>query len=398
MAQQSIYFDHAATTPVDPEVLTAMLPYFTQLYGNPSSIYGLGQESRKAVDRARQTIADVLHCRPAEVIFTSGGSESDNAAICGIALAMRTLGNHIITSSIEHHAVLHACEQMEQLGFEVTYLPVDRYGVVDPEDVARAVTDRTVLVSLMYANNEIGTIQPIAEVGKLITEINRSNGRSILFHTDAVQAPGYLDLDVRALGVDALSLSSHKFYGPKGCGVLYLKRGTPFSPRQVGGGQERNRRAGTENVSGMVGTAVALRLAEERRGRTISYVRELRDRLIEGIFQSVERLYLSGHPTQRLANNVNVSFEGVEGESILLALDFEKIWASSGSACTTGSLEPSHVLIATGMPPEIARGSLRLTLGPENTREEVERLLAVLPPIVGRLRGLPSIAASSVVR
>ena len=397
MAEPLIYFDHAATTAVRPEVLEAMLPYFGQTYGNPSSIYGLAQQSRKAVDQARQTVANILGSRPTEVVFTSGGTEADNAAICGIGLAMRTVGNHIITSSIEHHAVLHACEQLEQFGFEVTYLPVDRHGLVDPGDVERAITDRTVLVSLIYANNEIGTVEPIAEVGRLVKEVNRREGRSILFHTDAVQAPGYLDLDVRELGVDALSLSSHKFYGPKGCGVLFLRRGTPFTPRQVGGGQERNRRAGTENVPGIVGTAAALRLAHEQRATTNTHLLGLRDRLLKGIVGGIERVYLNGHPTRRLANNVNVSFEGVEGESILLALDFERICASSGSACSTGSLEPSHVLIATGMPPEIARGSLRLTLGPENTRGEVERVLAVLPTIVARLRGLPSIAATSVV-
>ncbi len=397
MAQPLIYFDHAATTPVRPEVLEAMLPYFSQIYGNPSSIYGLAQQSRKAVDQARQSVANVLGCRPTEVVFTSGGTESDNAAICGMGWAMRTVGNHIITSSVEHHAVLHACEQLEQFGFEVTYLPVDSHGLVDPDDVGRAITERTVLVSIMYANNEIGTVEPVAEVGRLVKEVNRRERRSILFHTDAVQAPGDLELDVRALDVDALSLSSHKFYGPKGCGVLYLKRGTPFAPRQVGGGHERNRRAGTENVPGIVGTAAALRLAHEQRATTRAYLSKLRDRLAKGILNGIERVYLNGHPTLRLANNVNVSFEGVEGESILLALDFERICASSGSACSTGSLEPSHVLIATGMPPEIARGSLRLTLGPENTMEEVERVLAVLPTIVARLRGLPTMAASSVV-
>lgn len=388
MPTKPVYLDHAATTPVRPEVLEAMLPYFSTVFGNPSSIYGPAQEARKAVDRARQTVADVLGCRPTEVIFTSGGTESDNAAIRGIALALRPVGNHVITSSIEHHAVLHACEQLERFGFEVTYLPVDSEGRVSVEDVERAITDRTVLVSIMYANNEIGTIEPIAEIGQLIREINRTQRRSIVFHTDAVQAAGFLDLNVNRLGVDALSLSSHKFYGPKGCGVLYLRRGTPFQAQNVGGGQERNKRAGTENVPGIVGTAVALRLAQEQRETASAHCRRLRDRLIAGILERIDRVYLNGHPTERLPNNVNVSFVGVEGESVLLGLDLAGVCASSGSACTTGSLEPSHVLVAIGRSPEVARGSLRLTLGPENTDEEVDYVLSVLPDLVARVRNL----------
>ncbi len=387
-----VYMDHAATTPVRPEVMEAMLPYFTHRFGNASSLYTLAQESRRAVDEARESVARVLGCRTSEVVFTSGGSESDNTALKGAALALRQTGNHIITTSIEHHAVIHTCQYLEDNGFRVTYLPVNRDGLVSAEDVLKAVTDETILVSVMLANNEIGTIQPVAEMARGVKETARRLNRTIVFHTDAVQAAGFLDIGVNALGVDMLSLSSHKFYGPKGVGVLYVRRGTPFTPQQFGGAQERQRRAGTENVPGIVGTAVALRLAEEEREASSESCLRLRDSLIQGIQERIERVHLNGHPTLRLPNNVNFSFEGVEGEPILLGLDFAGTAASSGSACTSGALEPSHVLLALGLPADLAQASLRLTLGKDNTQEEVEHVLRVLPDLVGRLRAMPSLS------
>lgn len=390
-----IYMDNAATTPVRPEVLEAMLPYFLESYGNPSSIYTLAQESRKAVDDARDKVAKILGCRSSEVIFTSGGTESDNTAVRGAAMALWPTGNHIITTAIEHHAVLHACHFMETLGFQVTYLPVDQYGVVSLEDLAGAITDRTVVVSMMLANNEIGTIQPVAEAAKLVKARAKQLGRTIVFHTDAVQAAGYLDLDVKTLGVDMLSLSSHKFHGPKGSGVLYVRRGTPFTPQQVGGGQERQRRAGTENVPGIVGTAVALELAAQEREWLFQHAQEMRDRLIQGVQERVERAYLNGHPTQRLPNNVNFCFEYVEGEPVLLGMDFAGVAASSGSACTSASLEPSHVLVAIGRTAELAQSSLRLTLGRDTAVEDVDYVLDVLPGIVNKFRAMPSLSKTS---
>jgi len=392
--EKQIYMDHAATTPVRREVLEAMLPYFTESFGNPSSIYTLAQEGRKAVDDARQVVARVLGVRMSEVVYTSGGTESDNAAIKGAAFALRNTGNHIITSSVEHHAVLHTCHQLEQFGFDISYLPVDRYGLVDPDDVGRAITDRTILTSVMLASNEIGTIEPVAEIAKVVKGEAGRRGRTIVMHTDAVQAAGFLDLNVRALGVDMLSLSSHKFGGPKGVGVLCVRRGTPFEPQQMGGGQERQRRSGTENVPGMVGMAEALRLADLEREGTSSHCRYLRDKIIAGVQEIVEGTHLNGHPTQRLANNVNISFESVEGEPILLGLDLAGICASSGSACSSASLEPSHVLVAIGVTADIAQGSLRLTLGANNTEEEVEYLLSVLPDLVSRLRAMPTLSVA----
>ena len=387
-----VYMDHAATTPVRPEVMEAMLPYFTHRFGNASSLYTLAQESRRAVDESRESVARVLGCRTSEVVFTSGGSESDNTALKGAALALKQTGNHIITTSIEHHAVLHTCQYLEDTGFRVTYLPVDRDGLVDTEDVLKAVTDETTLVSVMLANNEIGTIQPVADMARGVKEIAKKLGRTIVFHTDAVQAAGFMDIDVNALGVDMLSLSSHKFYGPKGVGVLYVRRSTPFTPQQFGGAQERQRRAGTENVPGIVGAAVALRLASEERESTSEHCLRLRDSLIQGIQERIERVHLNGHPTLRLPNNVNFSFDGVEGEPILLGLDFAGTAASSGSACTSGALEPSHVLLALGLPADLAQASLRLTLGKDNTQEDVEHVLRVLPELVGRLRAMPSLS------
>jgi cysteine desulfurase len=390
-----IYMDNAATTSVRPEVLEAMIPYFSESYGNPSSLYTLAQESLKAIDESRERVAKVLGCRSSEVIFTSGGSESDNTAIRGAAMALWPTGNHIITTAIEHHAVLHTCHYMETLGFQVTYLPVDQHGLVSLEDLERAITDHTVLVSIMLANNEIGTIQPVAEAAKLVKARARQMGRTIVFHTDAVQGAGYLDLNLRNLGVDMLSLSSHKFHGPKGSGVLAVRRGTPFTPQQVGGGQERQRRAGTENVPGIVGTAVALELAAQEQEWLFHHTFAMRERLIHGIQERVERAYLNGHPSQRLPNNANFCFEFVEGEPVLLGLDFAGVAASSGSACTSASLEPSHVLVAIGRTAELAQSSLRLTLGRDNTMEEVDYVLGILPDIVKKFRAMPSLSKAN---
>jgi cysteine desulfurase len=387
-----IYMDYAATTPVRPEVMEAMIPYFSEKFGNASSLYTLAQESRKALDEARESVAKVLGSRPSEVIFTSGGSESDNDALKGAALALRGSGNHIITTSIEHHAILHTCNFLEDFGFEITYLPVDRDGLVNPEAVIGAITDKTVLISVMLANNEIGTIQPVAEMTRMVKAVVKDRRQTIVFHTDAVQAAGYLDIDVNALGVDMLSLSAHKFYGPKGTGILYVRRGTPFMPQQLGGAQERQRRAGTENMPGIIGTSMALRLADEERVSSSEHSLGLRDKLIEGIQGRIERVRLNGHPSLRLPNNVNFSFEGVEGEPILLGLDFAGVAASSGSACTSGSLEPSHVLLALGLSADMAHGSLRLTLGRDNTEADVDHVLKVLPELVSRLRAMPSLS------
>jgi cysteine desulfurase len=390
----TIYLDHAGTTPMDPRVLEAMLPYFTQLYGNPASIHTVGQEARHALDEARDRVARVLNCRSREVVFTSGGTESDNAAIHGAATALLETGNHIITSSAEHHAVLHTCQYLEGLGYEVTYLPVDRYGMVQPEGVYNAITSRTTVVSVMYANNEIGTINPIPQIAQAVKQRAEELERTIVMHTDGVQAAGFLDLNVRTLGVDMLSLSGHKFHGPKGAGVLYVRRGTPFLPLILGGGQELERRSGTENVPGIVGLSVALEMADASREAVSRRCSALRDRIIHHIPQVIPGSHLNGHPTQRLSNNVNFSFEGVEGEPILLGLDMAGIAASSGSACSSGSLEPSHVLLALGQSAELARGSLRITLGKNNTEEEVACLLQVLVDLVHQLRQMPSLATT----
>lgn len=387
--RELIYLDHAATTSVRQEVLEAMLPYFSKSYGNPYSLYPLAAESHKAIEGAREQVAQVLSCRAAEVVFTSGGTESDNTAIKGVAQALRATGNHIVTSRIEHHAVLNVCDYLERNGFEVTYLPVDEHGLVDADDVARAVTDRTTLVSIMYANNEIGTIEPIAEISRAVRERAQRLEHPIIIHTDAVQVAGFLDLNVQDLDVDLLSLSAHKFYGPKGCGVLYIRRGTLFEAVQLGGGQEQERRSGTENVPGIVGTGVALQLATQERQSTSAHCARLRDRLIHGAFQRVEGVKLNGHPSYRLPNNVNFSFEAVEGEALVLGLASEGIATSTGSACSTGSLEPSHVLLALGLSRDLAWGSLRLTLGIDNIDDDVDHVLATLPRLVCALRGSP---------
>jgi cysteine desulfurase len=358
-----------------------MIPYFTTEYGNASSIYTLGRHAMQAIDSSREQVAEILHCRPTEIAFVGCGSESDNLAIKGMAFASQKKGNHIITSPIEHHAVLHTCQYLERFGFKTTYLPVDEYARINPDDVARAITDQTVLVSVMYANNEVGTIEPIAEIGRIC------RARKIPFHVDAVQAGGALPIDVAALNVDMLSLSAHKFYGPKGMGILYVRQGMRILPQLQGGSQERGRRAGTENVAGIVGTATALQLAQEELEQVTPRIQALRDRLIAGILQ-IPGSRLTGHPTERLPNNASFCFEGVEGESILLNLDLLGVAASTGSACTSGSVDPSHVLIAMGFPPEWSHGSLRLTLGKENTEEDVETIIAALPGIVEKLRHL----------
>ncbi len=377
-----VYMDHAATTYTKPEVLEEMLPYFNEVYGNPSSIHSFGREAKKALDFARERTAKALGAEPSEIYFTAGGSEADNWAIKGAALANQNKGNHIITSSIEHHAVLHTCQHLEKMGFEVTYLPVDQYGLIDPQQVRDAITDKTILITIMFANNEIGTIQPIKEIGAIARE------KGIYFHTDAVQAIGHVDIDVNDLNVDLLSLAAHKFYGPKGVGALYIRRGTKLHPHIHGGAQERNRRAGTENLPGIVGLGKAIELATENIKEESERLTRLRDRLIEGIMSKVDDAILNGHPTKRLPGNVNISFRYIEGEALLLSLDLKGIAASSGSACTSGSLDPSHVLLAIGLSHEIAHGSLRLTLGEVNTEEDVDYVLEVLPDIVDRLRAM----------
>lgn len=381
MPERTIYLDHAATTALDARVLDVMLPYFTTEYGNASSIYTLGRHAMQALDSAREQVADILGCRPTEISFMGCGSESDNLAIKGIAFASQKKGNHFITTPIEHHAVLHTCQYLERFSFKTTYLPVDSYGRVNPDDVGRAITDQTILVSVMYANNEVGTIEPVAEIGRIC------RARKIPFHIDAVQAGGALPLDVTALNADLLSLSAHKFYGPKGVGILYVRQGTRLLPQLQGGSQERGRRAGTENVAGIVGAATALRLAYEELPHVMPRIMTLRDRLIEGLL-TIPGSHLTGHPTERLPNNASFCFEGVEGESILLNLDLLGIAASTGSACTSGSVDPSHVLLALGLPVELAHGSLRLTLGKGNSDEDVDRILSVLPGIIEKLRGL----------
>jgi cysteine desulfurase len=391
-AKHLIYMDHSATTYVRPEVAEAMAPYHTEHFGNPSSVYSIARESRNAVDAARAQVAQALGAEPDEIYFTSGGSESDNWAIKGVAFANRKKGNHIITSKIEHHAVLHTCEYLEKEGFAVTYLPVDRYGLVDPAELERAITDRTILVSIMYANNEIGTIEPVAELGAVARK------HKIPFHTDAVQAVGNIPIDVKAQNIDLLSLSAHKFYGPKGVGALYIRKGTKIDNLIHGGGQERRRRAGTENIAGIVGLGKAIELATADIEGHNKKIRSLRDRLLGGILGGIPHVRLNGHPEKRLPNNINVSFEYIEGESMLLWLDEDGICASTGSACTSGSLEPSHVLLATGLPVEISHGSLRLTLGNVNTDADVDFVLKVLPDVVSRLREMSPLYKREGVR
>lgn len=381
LASGVVYLDHAATTPTRAEVVARMQPYFSEFFGNPSSIYGLGRKSQDAIDTTHETAARALNCRPTEIVFTGGGSEADNLAIKGIAYAQRRRGNHIITSAIEHHAVLHTCQRLEQEGYTVTYLPVDEHGMVSPADVEAAITDQTALVTIMYANNEVGTIQQIAEIGRIC------HAHRVPFHTDAVQAGGLLDIDVTQLQVDLLTLSAHKFYGPKGVGILYIRQGTRLQPQVLGGSQERNRRAGTENVPGIVGAAAALELARGEREAETARLLFLRDRLIAGML-ALPDVRLTGHPTQRMPNSASFTLAGVEGESLLLNLDLVDIAASSGSACTSGDIEPSHVLTAMGISAAQARGALRLTLGRTNTEEDIAYMLERIGEILPRLRAL----------
>lgn len=377
-----VYLDYAATAPCDPEVAKYMQPYFTDIFGNPSSIHQFGQEAKKGLENAREILANFLGAKPDEIIFTSGGTESNNFALKGIAFANQNKGNHIIVSAIEHHAVLEPAKFLEKLGFKVTVLKVDKFGMVSPEDVKKELTDKTILVSIMHANNEIGTIQPIKEISKIVKEKN------IYFHTDSVQTVGHIPVNVDDLGVDLLSLSAHKFYGPKGVGALYLRKGTKITPFMHGGDQERRRRASTENVSGIVGLGKAIDICKERMSKDSSREIQLRDKLIKGIPEKIDDVYLNGHPKMRLPNNVNFSIKYIEGESILLNLDLLGIAASTGSACTSSSLEPSHVLLAIGLPHEIAHGSLRLTLGRFTKDDEIDYVLENLPVVVKNLRNM----------
>ena len=381
MNTRNIYLDHSATTPVDPRVVEAMLPYFTEKFGNASSLHRWGQAALGALDESRRAVAEILNAPPKEIVFTSGGSESDNLALRGVAFALRSKGNHIITTPIEHHAILNTAAQLEkEFGFEITRVPVDRRGVVNPDDIARAITPRTVLISVMYANNEVGTIEPLAEIARI------AKARGVVFHTDAVQAGGYLELDVEKLGVDLMSLGAHKFHGPKGVGALYVRAGTPLLPMQTGGSHERNRRAGTENIPYIVGMATALRIAQGERESTNARLVARRERLIEGILERVAGAELTGDPKQRLPGHASFVIPGAIGDEMVLGLDLAGVAASTGSACTAGSVEPSHVLAAMGYAADVARGALRLTLGRANTDEEVEYAVDAVADVVKKLR------------
>ena len=375
-----VYMDNAATTALRRDVLDAMMPYLTDIYGNPSSLHYFGQEAHKAVENARHQVASALNAEDNEIVFTGCGTEADNMALKGIAEKYQSKGKHIITSSVEHHAILHTCEYLEKHGFEVTYLPVDEYGMVKAEQVRDAIRSDTILVSIMFANNEVGTIMPIKEIGAVCRE------KGVFFHTDAVQAVGHAAIDVKAMNIDLLSLSAHKLHGPKGVGALYIRKGIVVPPLLHGGAQERRKRAGTENVAGIVGLGKAIEIACSDIEGTAKRMCYLRDKLINGIEASIPEVKLNGHRTERLPGNVNFSIKYIEGESILLMLDINGIAASSGSACTSGSLDPSHVLLAMGMPHETAHGSLRLTLGDDTTEDDIDYVLEVLPEIVVRLR------------
>ena len=378
---KGIYLDNNATTRVDPRVWTKIIPYLDELFYNPSAQYTPSHQVKEAVEEARKEVAQLIGAKPSEIVFTSGGSESNNTAIKGVALALKEKGNHIITSAIEHHAVLEPCHFLQKhLGFDVTYLPVDRYGLVDPEEVKKAIRKETILITVMHANNEIGTIEPIEEIGKIGKEAG------VYFHTDAVQSVGKLEVDVNKLGVDLLSLSGHKFHGPKGTGALYIRKGTKLHPLIHGGGQEGRRRAGTENVPGIMALGEAARLARLEREERYLYTKKLRDTLEKGILENIPHVLVNGHPQLRLPNTLSVCFLGIEGESILMDLNFQGVWASSGSACSSGSLEPSHVLLAIGLSHEQAHGSVRFSVGKFNTQGEIEKVLEVLPSTIERLR------------
>ncbi len=379
---ERIYLDYAATTPADPEVIKAMQPYFFEKFGNPSSIHSFGREAKKAIEESRETVASFLGAKPEEIVFTSGGTESDNSAIKGVAFVRKIKGNHIITSAIEHHAVLEPCKVLEKMGFKVTYVKVDKYGSVNPEDIKKAITDKTILISVMHANNEIGVIEPVAEIGKIAKE------KGIYFHIDAVQTVGHIPVNVDELNVDLLSLSAHKFYGPKGVGALYIRKGARVERFLDGGDQEKGRRASTHNTPGIVGLGKAIELCRERMGDEARFQVGLRDKLIKEITKKIPEVYLNGHPNKRLPNNVNFSVKYIEGESMLLNLDMLGIAASTGSACTSTSLEPSHVLLAIGLSHEIAHGSLRFSLGRWSKEGDVDYLLEHLPKIAETLRAM----------
>jgi len=383
-----IYLDYAATTPTHPDVVKAMLPYFSDSFGNPSSIYGCGQEAREAIEGARASVAALIGARGEEIIFTSGGTESDNAALKGVAYANSNRGNHIITSSIEHHAILETSHFLQTQGFEVTYLPVDEHGMVDPDDVRRAITDKTVIVSIMHANNEVGTIQPIAEIAKITGEAG------VYLHTDAVQTVGHIPFNVDELGIDLLSMSAHKLYGPKGVGAFYIRKGTKLLSFLHGGEQEFGRRASTHNVPGIVGLGKAAQIAQQEMDEEAERVTRLRNRLISGILENIDHTRLNGHPQVRLPNNVNVSISYAEGEAMCLNLDREGICCSTGSACSSTATEPSHVLLALGLDPLQAHSSLRFSLGKWTTEEEIDRVLEVLPRVVAKLRAMSPLLKS----
>ncbi|MCE5313546.1 cysteine desulfurase NifS [bacterium] len=382
-----IYLDHAATTPVDPEVLDAMLPYLRDKFGSASTLYSLGREAREAVETAREQVAELINAQPEEVYFTGGGSECDNWAIFGVAAAKAGKGKHIITSAIEHHAVLEPFHALEKQGYSATILGVDENGFVSVDELASTINDQTILVSIMHANNEIGTIEPVEEIGRICRE------KGIHFHTDTVQTIGHIPVDVQAIGCDSLAISAHKLYGPKGVGAMYIRKGAKVERLIRGGSQENNRRAGTHNVPGIVGLGKACELAKKRMADEAEYTTNLRDALIEGIESNIKDVKLNGDRIKRIPNNVNFSFTGIEGESMILLMDMNGICVSSGSACTSGSLDPSHVLIALGLKHEQAHGSLRLTLGKDNTMEQIDKVLDVLPEIVDRLRRMSPIYA-----
>jgi cysteine desulfurase len=382
MKNKRVYMDYAATTPCDPQVLKAMEPYFFEKFGNASSIHGFGQEARAGVEAARQSLADAIGARPQEIVFTSGGTEADNFAIKGVAAALREKGSHIITSSVEHHAVSEPCAYLKKQGFEVTFVPVDRYGMVDPEAVRAALTDKTILVSVMHANNEIGTIQPIAQIGALC------RSRGVYMHTDAVQTVGHIPVNVDELNVDLLSLSAHKFYGPKGVGALYIRKGTRIEKILHGGEQEQGKRPSTYNTAGIVGLGAAIDLCRKNMDKEAQVQTRQRDRIIAQLQEKIPHVTLNGHPVQRLPNNANLSFNYIEGESILLNLDMLGIAASTGSACTSASLEPSHVLLAIGLSHEVAHGTLRFSIGRWTTDEDVDFLLEQTPAIIANLRAM----------
>ena len=381
-----VYLDYAATTPVHPDVILAMTPYLSEVWGNPSSIHACGLEARSAVEEARGKIAALIGANKNDIYFTSGGTEADNWALKGVAHANQKRGNHIITSTIEHHAVLETCKYLEEKGFSVTYLPVDGFGIVDPDSVRKAITPRTILISIMHANNEVGSIEPIAEIGKI------AKASGVYFHTDAVQSTGHVPVSVNNLGVDMLSVSAHKLYGPKGIGVLFIRSGIKIEPLIHGGGQEKQMRAGTENVPGIVGFGRAVELAQTEMAEEANRLSRLRDSLIKNILEKTESTRLNGHSTQRLPNNVNISFDFVEGEAICLNLDLANICAATGSACSSESMEASHVLLAMGLSPEIARSSLRFSLGKWSTVNDINYVMEKLPGIVSRLRSISPLA------